>query len=43
MGVYHIPRLSDVILKLRRKGYDIVTEVVKDEVGGSYASYSLAK
>lgn len=43
MGVYHIPRLSDVIMKLRRKGYNIVTEMCDDEVGGQYASYSLAK
>lgn len=43
MGVYHIPRLSDVVLKLKRKGYNIVTEMCDDEVGGRYASYSLAK
>lgn len=41
MGVYHIARLSDVILKLRRKGYDIRTELCDDEVGGTYASYFL--
>lgn len=41
MGVYHIPRLSDVILKLRRKGYDVRTEMCEDEVGGQYASYYL--
>jgi hypothetical protein len=42
MGVYHVARLSDVIMKLRRKGYDIVTDVCHDEVGGTYASYRLA-
>jgi hypothetical protein len=41
MGVYHVSRLSDVILKLRRAGYDIHTEMCEDEVGGKYASYTL--
>lgn len=41
MGVYHVARLSDVIMKLRRKGYDIRTELCDDEVGGTYASYFL--
>jgi hypothetical protein len=41
MGVYHISRLSDVIKKLRDKGYDISTEMCEDEVGGKYASYTL--
>lgn len=43
MGVYHVSRLSDVIFKLKRKGYDIHTEMCEDEVGGKYASYSLPK
>jgi hypothetical protein len=43
MGVYHVARLSDVIMKLKRKGYDIRTEMCDDEVGGRYASYYLAR
>ncbi|UGA46831.1 helix-turn-helix domain-containing protein [Bradyrhizobium quebecense] len=42
MLVYHIYRLSDCILKIRDAGYDILTTMRKDEVGGKYASYSLA-
>ena len=42
MGVYHVSRLSHVVNKLRQAGYDIVTEMCEDEVGGKYASYTLA-
>jgi hypothetical protein len=41
MLVYHICRLSDCILKIRRAGYIIDTEMREDEVGGRYAAYSL--
>jgi helix-turn-helix protein len=40
---YHVSRLSDVIMKLRRAGYDITTEMKKDGVGGQYAKYLLVK
>lgn len=42
MMVYHIPRLSDCILKIRRAGYKVSMTVKRDEVGGKYASYKLA-
>lgn len=42
MGVYHISRLSDVVKKLRNKGYNIETTMRQDEVGGKYAEYRLA-
>jgi hypothetical protein len=42
MLVYGIYRLSDCVLKIRRAGYDVVTDVRTDEVGRKYASYSLA-
>lgn len=41
MLVYHICRLSDCILKIRRAGYIIDTDMREDEVGGKYAAYSL--
>jgi hypothetical protein len=40
--VYKIGRLSDVVLKLRRKGFNIETDVRKDETGTKYSRYSLA-
>ena len=40
--VYNISRLSDVILKLRRKGFDIHTDVRKDNTGKKYSRYTLA-
>jgi hypothetical protein len=43
MGVYHVFRLSDVILKLRRAGYCIKTEIKTDGIGGQYASYRLIR
>lgn len=43
MTVYHVSRLSDVIMKLRRKGYDITTTIKEDGVGGKYASYKLVE
>lgn len=43
MLVYHISRLSDCILKIRRAGHDVRTEMREDEVGGKYASYYLVK
>ena len=39
--VYNISRLSDVILKLRDKGFEITTEVRKDASGHKYSRYSL--
>jgi Helix-turn-helix domain len=42
MLVYHIYRLSDCIHKIREAGYEVVTEIKKDEVGGKYSSYRLA-
>jgi hypothetical protein len=41
MLVYHVFRLSDVILKLRRHGYNVTTTMKEDGVGGKYASYKL--
>jgi hypothetical protein len=41
MTVYRIKRLSDVILKLRRKGFPITTDVRKDEAGAKYSRYAL--
>lgn len=43
MLVYHVFRLSDVILKLRRAGYAIKTEMKTDGIGGQYASYQLVR
>lgn len=40
--VYNISRLSDVILKLRRKGYAVQTEVRADNAGHKYSRYTLA-
>jgi hypothetical protein len=43
MTVYNgSSRLSDVILKLRRKGFNITTDVRKDEAGAKYSRYSFA-
>lgn len=39
--VYHIPRLSDCIFKIRNAGYDVTMTLKADEVGGKYASYKL--
>jgi Helix-turn-helix domain len=41
MLVYGIYRLSDCILKIRRAGYEVITDRRRDEVGRQYASYSL--
>jgi len=41
--VYHVSRLSDVIMKLRNAGYNIVTKMKTDGVGGKYAEYHLVK
>jgi hypothetical protein len=43
MLVYHVSRLSDVVLKLRRAGYDIQMTMKVDGIGGKYASYKLVK
>jgi hypothetical protein len=43
MLVYHIYRLSDCILKIRRAGYDVKLTIKRDGVGGKYASYKLAR
>lgn len=40
--VYNISRLSDVILKLRRKGFKVKTEVRTDNAGHKYSRYTLA-
>lgn len=40
--VYNISRLSDVVLKLRRKGYSVVTDVRTDNAGHKYSRYALA-
>lgn len=40
--VYNISRLSDVVLKLRRKGYSVVTDVRTDNAGHKYSRYTLA-
>lgn len=42
-GVYHVSRLSDVIMKLRHAGYNIITTMKEDGVGGKYASYKLVQ
>lgn len=39
--VYAIPRLSDVIMKLRRKGFAVHTDVRQDAQGHKYSRYSL--
>jgi len=39
--VYNISRLSDVILKLRRKGFEVETDVRVDNAGHKYSRYSL--
>jgi len=39
--VYNISRLSDVVLKLRRKGFNVETEVRVDNAGHKYSRYSL--
>lgn len=41
--VYKVTNLPDVIMKLRRRGYDIKTTVLFDESGSKYASYTLVK
>jgi hypothetical protein len=40
--VYNISRLSDVVHKLRRKGFDVHTDVRVDNAGHKYSRYSLA-
>lgn len=40
--VYGPWRLSDIILKIRKAGFDVVTTLKKDESGHEYASYTLA-
>jgi hypothetical protein len=40
--VYNISRLSDVVLKLRRKGFEVQTEVRTDNAGHKYSRYTLA-
>jgi hypothetical protein len=43
MLVFHIFRLSDCILKIRRAGYNVIMTEKRDAVGGKYASYKLAR
>lgn len=40
--VYRITRLSDVVHRLRRKGFGIKTSVRKDATGHKYSRYTLA-
>lgn len=40
--VYRIKRLSDCIFKIRKAGYEVVTDIRKDEGGAKYARYRLA-
>lgn len=40
--VYNISRLSDVILKLRRKGFEVQTDIRVDNAGHKYSRYTLA-
>jgi hypothetical protein len=40
--VYNISRLSDVVLKLRRKGFEVQTDIRVDQAGHKYSRYSLA-
>lgn len=35
-------RLSDIILKIRKAGFEVATTMKEDEAGHEYASYSLA-
>ena len=39
--VYQIKRLSDVVLHLRRKGFNVVTHMRTDNSGHKYSRYSL--
>lgn len=40
--VYQIYRLSDCVLKIRRAGYNVETEMSVDETGHKYGRYKLA-
>jgi hypothetical protein len=40
--VYNISRLSDVVLKLRRKGFEVQTDIRVDQAGHKYSRYTLA-
>jgi hypothetical protein len=42
MGVYRIFRLASRVSELRQQGYDIVTDMKRDETGKTYASYRYA-
>jgi hypothetical protein len=42
MIVYGIYRLSDCILKIRRAGHDVHTQMVQDERGKEYGRYTLS-
>jgi len=41
IGRYHATRLADIIYDLKAEGWDILTEMVKDENGVRYAVYRL--
>jgi hypothetical protein len=41
IGVFGVYRLADVVFKLRKRGYPIVTELKKDPNGSEYANYRL--
>jgi hypothetical protein len=41
LHVYQISRLSDCIMKIRRAGYDVLTQMRMTETGKEYASYRL--
>jgi hypothetical protein len=43
IGVFGVYRLADVVFKLRKRGYPIVTELKKDPNGSEYANYRLIK
>jgi hypothetical protein len=41
-GRYHITRLGAVIFNLRKKGHNIITRLVPQDVGAPYAEYRLS-
>ncbi|MBQ8070208.1 MAG: hypothetical protein IJ202_05115 [Bacteroidales bacterium] len=44
LRLYHSFALKDIICKLRRSGYDIITEVVEnEETGARFGKYQLNK
>ena len=43
LTIYGILNLGDIILKLRHRGYNVVTTMIDRPVGSAYASYRLIK